>query len=96
MNKEELVEIIADAHDMPKVRANEIVRTLLSTIQDAVIRGDRVTLSGFGIFEAVNSKERTGHNPKTGEHFKIAAKRRPRFTPGVPFRNAVEGNSTTK
>jgi len=91
MNKEEIVEIVAAAHNIPKTKANEIIRTFLGTVQDAVVRGDKVTLVGFGIFEAHLAKPRTGHNPRTGEKVKIDEKRRPKFTAGRTFRAAVAG-----
>ena len=73
MNKEEIIEIIAAEHGIPKTKANEIIRTFLGTVQDAVVRGDKVTLVGFGIFEAHLAKPRTGHNPRTGEKVEIDA-----------------------
>lgn len=89
MNKEELVEIIAAEHNIPNIKASAILRTLLSTIQKAVIDGHKVTLVGFGSFEAVASKSRVGHNPRTGQTFAIKAQRRPKFTAGSTFKNAV-------
>lgn len=96
MNKEEIIEIIAAKHGIPKTKANEIIRTFLGTVQDAVVRGDKVTLVGFGLFEAHLAKPRTGHNPRTGQKVEIGAKRRPKFTAGRTFRAAVAGDATSE
>jgi nucleoid DNA-binding protein len=89
MIKEELVEIVAAAHDLPKTKAADIIRTILNTVQDRVVSGERVTFVGFGTFEAVETKARTGHNPRTREKVEIAATRRPKFTAGRAFKQAV-------
>jgi DNA-binding protein HU-beta len=94
MNKEEIIEIIAAEHGIPKTKANEIIRTFLRTVQDAVVRGDKVRLAGFGIFEARLGKPRAGHNPHTSETVEIGEKRRPKFTAGRTFRAAVAGEHT--
>lgn len=89
MIKEELVEIVAAAHDLPKTKAADIIRTILNTVQDRVVSGERVSFVGFGTFEAVETKARTGHNPHTREKIEIAATRRPKFTAGRVFKRAV-------
>jgi DNA-binding protein HU-beta len=56
---------------------------------DAVSSGNKVTLVGFGSFEARDRKEREGRNPKTNEPMKIPATTVPTFSPGKQFKEAV-------
>lgn len=95
MNKEELIEIIAVENEIPKTKAKAVLNSLISAVQKAVVEGDKVTLSGFGIFEAINTKARTGHNPRTKEKIKIDAKRRPKFTAGRDFKASVASGIIT-
>ncbi|MCW5236233.1 HU family DNA-binding protein [Verminephrobacter eiseniae] len=66
-------DIAKQAVCMSKVKQKKMV-------QSAVVRGDEVTLVGFGYFETVLAKLRTGHNPRTGERADIGEKRRSKFT----------------
>jgi DNA-binding protein HU-beta len=91
MNKEEIVEILAAEHGLSKSKVNDLIRSFLTNVTDSVVNGEKVTLVGFGIFEAVDTKARVGHNPTTGDKIQIAATRRPKFTAGRSFRAAVRG-----
>ena len=93
MNREELVEIVAAEHSIPKAKAKAIIRTFLATLQNAVVRGDKVSLAGFGLFEAIISQPRMGRNPQTGAAVAIGEKRRPKFVPGSKFKAAVSGET---
>ncbi len=90
MNQFEFTEIVAQANGLSRKQARRVVRTVLRTLQETVIRGDRVVFSGFGVFDAVEGKARKGHNPQSNQLIEIEAKRRPRFTPGATFKKAVQ------
>jgi DNA-binding protein HU-beta len=92
MIKDELVDIIATQHDIQKTKAKTILATVIATIQQAVASGDKVTIAGFGTFEAVVTKPRVGRNPATGAKVDIIAKRRPKFVAGRSFRDVVCGD----
>ena len=62
----------------------------LETIQKTVSKGKKVTLVGFGTFEARKRAARTGRNPQTGAALKIAAKTVPAFTAGKKFKELVK------
>ena len=66
-----------------------VVDAVLAGIRDAVVKGDRVSLSGFGTFDRVRRNPRTGRNPHTGEPVQIPARNVPVFRPGSGFREAV-------
>ena len=74
MNKEELVKAVADKAKLSQKQTAEVVAALLETVQKTVSKGKKVTLVGFGTFEARKRAARTGRNPQTGKEIKIAAK----------------------
>ncbi|OLA94511.1 MAG: hypothetical protein BHW64_03390, partial [Candidatus Melainabacteria bacterium LEY3_CP_29_8] len=66
MNKEELVQELAKKTNISQKKAAEVVTSLVESIQTAVSKGKKVTLVGFGTFEARKRAARTGRNPQTG------------------------------
>ncbi|MDX2255191.1 MAG: HU family DNA-binding protein [Pseudanabaenaceae cyanobacterium bins.39] len=89
MNKGELVDAIAAKVNVSKKNIELIVTAALESIVEAVADDDRVTLVGFGSFEARERKEREGRNPRTGEKMVIAATRVPAFSAGKQFKEKV-------
>lgn len=89
MNKAELVEIVAQQADTTKKDAEQVINKTMEAIVKAVAGGQKVTLVGFGTFEARQRKARTGRNPKTNEAIHIPAKRVPGFKVGKEFSEAV-------
>lgn len=89
MNKSDLAEKVAVAHNLPKSVANAIVGTILDSIVDAVQSGEGATFPGFGTFKLQERGERTGFNPKTREQLVIPAAKVPRFVPGATFKAKV-------
>ena len=92
MNKNELIEGIAQKTDSSKVQAERTVRALLEVISETLQKGESITLPGFGTFEVRDRGERTGRNPKTGEELKIAAAKVPAFKPGATLKATVNGS----
>jgi DNA-binding protein HU-beta len=89
MNKHELIDIIATELNVTKALSTRFIDTFTDTVQNAVAKGDKVTLLGFGAFYCTETIERQGRNPKTGTAMTINAAIRPRFKPGDGFRNLV-------
>ncbi|MFB8795914.1 MAG: HU family DNA-binding protein [Microcoleus sp.] len=89
MNKSELVELAATKAETTKKAANALLDALINSITQAVADGEKVTLVGFGSFEAKERKAREGRNPKTGEKMDIPAAVVPAFSAGKQFREAV-------
>ena len=89
MNKEELVQEISKKAKVTQKEAGEVLNALVDTIQKTVSKGKKVTLVGFGTFEARKRAARTGRNPQTGAELKIAAKTVPAFSAGKKFKDAV-------
>jgi len=89
MNKEELVKEIAKKTRMPQKQVAEVISLMIDSIEKSVAKGKRVTLVGFGTFEARKRAARTGRNPQTGSEIKIPAKTVPAFSAGKKFKEIV-------
>ena len=95
MNKGEMIDQLAQKHDLSKTKAREIVESLFDAnegmISGALKKGDKVTIPGFGTFEARKRAARTGRNPATGKEIEIAASTSPAFKAGKGMKDAVTG-----
>ena len=89
MNKQDLIERVAEATDIPKTKSSDAVECVLTSIKGALKKGDTVNLVGFGTFSVKKRAARSGRNPKTGEPIKIAARKVPAFKPGKALKDAV-------
>ncbi|MEI8377762.1 MAG: HU family DNA-binding protein [bacterium] len=90
MNKEELVKEIAKKAKVSQKDAAEVLTATLDTIEKTVSKGKKITLVGFGTFEARKRAARTGRNPQTGAEIKIPAKTVPAFSAGKKFKELVK------
>ncbi len=90
MNKEELVKEVAKKAKVSQKAAADVLSATIDTVQKTVAKGKKVTLVGFGTFEARKRKARTGRNPQTGAAIKISAKTVPAFSAGKKFKEAVK------
>ena len=90
MNKSELIDAIA-AHTTvaDKKTAAAVLEATLSEIQSAVTKGDKVSLTGFGVFERRARAARMARNPRTGEAVKVKKTTVPAFRPGAGFKETV-------
>jgi len=82
MNKNDLIESIANSAEISKTRAARGLDGLLSALRSAMHNGKQVRLLGFGSFSVVERAPRIGRNPKTGEVVPIPTRRVVRFRPG--------------
>ena len=89
MNKEELVKEVAKKAKVSQKQAADVLASLLETVEKTVSKGKKVTLVGFGTFEARKRAARTGRNPQTGSEIKIPAKTVPAFSAGKKFKELV-------
>jgi DNA-binding protein HU-beta len=90
VNKSELVERVASGADLNNAQAQRAVDALIDAVQNAVARGDKVTVPGFGSWSRTERKARMGRNPRTGEPVQIAASKGVKFTAGAGFKSAVK------
>ena len=76
---------------MTRPRAEELLDFLLNDVTEALKKGEKVNISGFGTFTVSNRKARTGRNPKTGEPIEIPASRSAKFKAGKTLKEALGG-----
>ena len=92
MIKSELVQIIATKNPHLFQRdVEKIVSTIFEEIVEAMARGDRVELRGFGAFSVKHRDSRTGRNPRTGESVEVEEKHVPFFKTGKLLRDRLNG-----
>ena len=89
MNKTELVANVAEKAGLTKKDAEKAVNALFSSIEEALVKKDKVQMSGFGTFEVKARAARTGRNPQTGDEIKIPASKNPVFKAGKALKEAV-------
>lgn len=92
MNKADLIDIVSERLGQSKKDVTEIVDAFVHETKKAVAKGDKVAISGFGVFEASARKARLGRNPRTGETVKIKATKLPKFRAGAEFKGIVAGS----
>jgi DNA-binding protein HU-beta len=83
VNKAKLIEAIATKANASKAATAVVLNATLEAIAEALAKGDRVQLIGFGTFSVGERAARTGRNPQTGKEMKIAAKKVARFKVGA-------------
>ena len=89
MNKSELVEAVAAATNSSKSEAQASVDAVINAITDALKKGEKVSLTGFGTFEVRNRAARTARNPQTGQTIQVKASKAPAFKAGKALKDAV-------
>jgi len=91
VNKADLIDNVSDRLGHSKKDVTDIVDAFLHETKKAVAKGNKVAVSGFGVFESTARKARIGRNPRTGEAVKIKATKLPKFRPGAEFKGVVSG-----
>ena len=89
MNKTELVAAIAEKSGLSKKDADKALAAVLASVEEALVKGEKVQLIGFGTFEARAREARTGINPRTKENIKITATKIPAFKAGAALKDKV-------
>ena len=89
MNKTELIAAAAESAGIAKKDAERVLNAAIDTITSALVSGEKVQLSGFGIFEVKEREARVGRNPHTKETIEIPATRVPAFKAGGDLRDIV-------
>jgi DNA-binding protein HU-beta len=89
MNKNDLIDAVAERTSLAKSDAARAVEAVLGAVTESLQKGDAVTLSGFGTFAVKTRAARTGRNPRTGEAIQISASKVPGFKAGKGLKDAV-------
>jgi len=90
MNKEELVAAIAKKAGLSKKDAEGALKAGIEAVKEALKKGSKVTLTGFGTFMVAKRAARKGVNPQTGAEIRIPARTVPRFKAGKGLKDAVK------
>ena len=89
MNKTELIAAAAERSGLTKKDTEKALNATIEAITAALTQGDKVQVSGFGIFEVKEREARMGRNPHTGEPMEIAASRAPAFKASKTLKDAL-------
>ena len=93
MTKAALVEEVARVADLTKKHSEVIVETVFRSIIEALHRGEKIELRGFGSFRLRRRERRKGRNPKTGDRVDVPSKRVPYFKPGKELKELINRES---
>ena len=89
MTKAELVEEVSRVSDLTKKHSEVIVDTVFRSIIEALHRGEKIELRGFGSFRLRKREPRKGRNPKTGDKVDVPPKKVPYFKPGKELKELI-------
>ena len=89
MSKQQLVEMIAEKAGLTKADAARALDATMESVTEALKKGEKVSLVGFGTFATSKREAREGRNPRTGETVKIAARTAVTFKAGSKLKDAV-------
>lgn len=89
MNKTELIAVAAENSGMTKKDTERVLNAAIDAVTAALVKGDKVQVSGFGIFETKNREARIGRNPHTKEAIEIPATRVPAFKASKALKDLI-------
>lgn len=90
MNKKELVAKLAEDAGTTQKDAEAVLNSFMDTVGEALAKGDKISLVGFGTFETSERSARKGRNPQTGKEIDIPAKTLPKFKAGKTLKDKVD------
>tara|TARA_B100001248_G_scaffold262728_1_gene261749 strand:+ start:22501 stop:22806 length:306 start_codon:yes stop_codon:yes gene_type:complete len=89
MTKADLINLISEQAGMTRVKAETIVNTIFDTMVEALLKGDRIEIRGFGSFVNRHYEGYNGRNPRTGEVIQVAEKKLPFFKVGKELKEEI-------
>ena len=89
MNKTELIAAVAEKTGLSKKDTERVVNATVAAITDSLVKGEKVSVAGFGIFEVKAREARVGRNPRTKETIQIPATRLPAFKASKTLKDSV-------
>lgn len=91
MTKTQLIDAVANASGQSKKDTESLIDVVLEQLGEALAKGEKIDLRGFGSFVTREKKARSGRNPKTGEVIEIAARKAVAFKPSKELATRVNG-----
>lgn len=92
MTKSDLIDVLCEMQKIPKGRAELLVQVIFESMEEALKRGERIEIRGFGSFELRSYKPYEGRNPRTGVRVSVQPKRLPFFKVGKELKELVNGS----
>jgi integration host factor subunit beta len=89
VTKADLIEEVLKVTELPRKESETIVETIFDSIIEAIQKGEKIEIRGFGSFRTRQRRGRVGRNPKTGEKVEVPAKRIPFFKPSKELKDFV-------
>jgi len=89
VKKNQFIQALAEKLNIPKKQAGEFLEAFTMEVTRIMKHGDKLNLSGFGIFKVADRKAREGRNPRTGETIQIKASKKAKFVPSKALKEAV-------
>ena len=89
MNKTELIAAVAEKTGLTKKDAERVVSATFETVTETIKKDEKVSISGFGIFEVKTREARVGRNPRTKEEIKIPATKLPTFKASKTLKDTI-------
>jgi len=89
VKKTQFIQSMAEKMNVPKTQAAQWLDMFVESVTAIMKKGDKLNLSGFGIFKVADRKAREGRNPKTGETIHIKASKKAKFVPSKALKEAV-------
>ena len=90
MKKPDVIKQVAEISGLTQGQVNAAVKALVKVIQDNLIKGETVSLSGLGSFKSKDRKARQGRNPKTGDLVPVPAGKKVSFKPTTTLRKLIQ------
>ncbi len=94
MKKSDLISLLAARENLTEGKAARIINLIFDGFKDALAKGDRIEIRGFGNFVMRDYRTYTGRNPKTGDKLEIKPKRLPYFKVGKELKEKINGSSS--
>ena len=89
MTRRELIAAVSAAEGITLTEAEVVVQTVFASMEQALVKGDRIEIRGFGSFKIKFYGRYTGRNPKTGEIIRVDDKKLPFFKVGKELKHRV-------
>lgn len=89
MNKSQLIDVISINTELSKKDVETAINAFIDVVTDALVDGEKITITGFGSFEVVERAARTGRNPQTGETISIQKSKSPKFKSSKNLKETV-------
>jgi integration host factor subunit beta len=91
MTKADIVKVLADRVGLTRREAAQALTVVLDGVVEAIRKGEKVELRGFGSFRTRKRQARQGRNPRTGDRVSVPSKVVPYFKPGKQLREVLGG-----